>query len=89
MRNLFGDMTVAFAFSFFVRYRLFIYGEWNLQAPAILACHILIFAVFSLEVLGGPRNIHQGCLRSLNISAVYITSLLLKIATYRLFSIVF
>jgi hypothetical protein len=86
MRSLLGDAIVASAFGFLVHHGLFIKGEWHLQAPTILACHMLIFpVVLSLEVLGGGKEFHQGCLRSLVISTVYIASLLLSIATYRIF----
>jgi hypothetical protein len=85
MRSLLGDAIVASVFSCIVHHGLFIQGEWHLQAPTILACHILIFpVVFSLEVLSGSKDFHQGCLRSLFIGTAYIASLLLSIATYRL-----
>jgi hypothetical protein len=86
MRSLLGDGIVASAFGILVHYGLFIKGEWHLQAPTILACHVLIFpTILSLEVLGGGKEIHQACLRSFVISTMYIASLLLSIATYRIF----
>lgn len=85
MRSLLGDAIVASTSGVLIHHVLFINGEWHLQAPTILTCHVLLFpAILSLEVLGGGKEFHQGCLRSLVISITYITSLLLSIAIYRI-----
>jgi hypothetical protein len=83
MGNLLGDATTALALGSVVHHGLFINGEWHLQAPAILACHVLLFPVaFSLEALGGFNNIY---FRSLVMGTSYIAGLLLSILVYRLF----
>lgn len=69
-----------------VHRKLFIHGEWHLQAPKILFYHLLLLVlVLVQERLQKPPNI-EALLKGLNLIVLgYLGSLTTSIVVYRLF----
>lgn len=77
--------VIAFLLGVSIHQGLFIHGEWHLQAPTILICHLAACFLFSvLQALFGTGRLSPEMVGRIAPVLAYLSGLFLSIGTYRL-----